>query len=162
MSKVNQTKIIQILQKAEFLEFNNGCSISKMDKNTYVVSAPTYCQNESGIDIYTLDELRFFIKTHSSIFQDLFDTDEKYKKDFAEPAVANLLEIEKNYSENLLYSNKILDRKIQSNQPQPPKIKKEFVDFIKIEKETYTKNPEILKLYENLKNDTDILMRQYL
>lgn len=79
MNNINLTKIISSISNTPEFLFNNGDSIIKMDTNSYLVNSPSYCQNESGTDIYTYEELLFFIKTHSTIFEDKFDNS-AYKK----------------------------------------------------------------------------------
>ena len=78
--KINQTKIIQTIQKEGSLNFNNGDEIIKIEDNCYLIKSPSYTETESGIDYYTLKQLRGFLKEHSTLFIDIFDSC-SYKKE---------------------------------------------------------------------------------
>lgn len=97
--KVNKTKIIQTIQKNGYIEFNHYCSITKLETNVYIVHAPTYTQNESGIDTLDLNELHFFIDKHSSIFIDIFDSAAYKKENYNK---SNIIDHEVIYNDKLL------------------------------------------------------------
>lgn len=90
MDNINITKIIKSISITPEFIFNSGDSIIKMDTNSYLVNSPTYCQNESGTDVYTYEELLFFIKKHSTIFEDKFDNSAYKKQNYQKPIKADL------------------------------------------------------------------------
>lgn len=107
--KINQTKIIQTIQKEGSLNFNNGDEIIKIDDNCYLIKSPSYTETESGIDYYTLKQLRGFLKEHSTLFIDIFDSCSYKKENYQKYKNTPNFEIENYQTTEKTFLTKLLD-----------------------------------------------------
>ena len=107
--KINQTKIIQTIQKEGSLNFNNGDEIIKIDDNCYLIKSPSYTETESGIDYYTLKQLRGFLKEHSTLFIDIFDSCTYKKENYQKYKNTPNFEIENYQTTEKTFLTKLLD-----------------------------------------------------
>ena len=107
--KINQTKIIQTIQKEGSLNFNNGDEIIKIEDNCYLIKSPSYTETESGIDYYTLKQLRGFLKEHSTLFIDIFDSCTYKKENYQKYKNTPNFEIENYQTTEKTFLTKLLD-----------------------------------------------------
>ena len=107
--KINQTKIIQTIQKEGSLNFNNGDEIIKLEDNCYLIKSSSYTETESGIDYYTLKQLRGFLKEHSTLFIDIFDSCSYKKENYQKYKNTPNFEIENYQTTEKTFLTKLLD-----------------------------------------------------
>ena len=107
--KINQTKIIQTIQKEGSLNFNNGDEVIKLEDNCYLIKSSSYTETESGIDYYTLKQLRGFLKEHSTLFNDIFDSCTYKKENYQKYKNTPNFEIENYQTTEKTFLTKLLD-----------------------------------------------------